>query len=279
MNNNQLANTNALTTDQFLSMMAQTEMRKESRPRPKSVRLNGQTGKWECRTWNAEKKEMESVAYGENGVWNGSILLVKWFAKWKFNDKAKSTYRTREFGTFDDGVELLEIDYTKGEDATVSKGLYPDYKTFKAEYVVKDKLTGKETSPFDLWFSIYVMDLSNGEVVNFRGKGQTRSNLWDYLAAYKKQQPSARAMVEVGTSFGIERHEMPGDASKEYYAATLKASRLLTDTELLQSKDCVTGLVAWMKSFETVDEDAPVIMEPTVTPLKDDNISLDQIPF
>ncbi len=254
---------NSLSNADFLTLMAKTELSQE-RVRPESIRLNGQTGKYEARKWNKELKVMEAEKYGdEQNEWRGVILMTRWFAKWKFGSMNQGmALKTREFGSFNESVELLEIDYTKG--GSVSKGFYPDYKTFKSDHTVKDKLTGKESVPFDLWASLYILDLATGKVVNFLCKGQSRSNLFDYLSSYRVKLPDAIALAGVQTLLGIERHEMPGDASKEYFAASFKAEAILTSGEVEKVKESVMGLLAWMQSFKeepAIDEEVHV--EPT----------------
>lgn len=276
-----------MSNDDFLNMMAKTEMG-EDRPRPRTLRMNGQTGMYEFRKWNKEKKEMETEVVGP--IYEGTILMVRWFAKWKYNQsETGKAVRTREFSTFDESIELLSMDYEKGEEATKVIGTFNSYADFKNEYAVKDKVTDKVTVPFDLWASVYLADLVKNEVVNLRLKGDSRSNLWDYLGGYKKQLVGAKALAGVLTYLSREEKAMPASKAKKegdpdtYYAATFKAKRLLDPGELEKSKEGVQYLLAWMKSFKTEQEELPTIQaEEPVEPIKSfvgDDIKVEDLPF
>lgn len=270
--NNQLANTSNLSQAEFLQAMANLEGGNQ-RNRPQTIRLNGQTGKWETRKWNQGLKAMESVVIGDS--WNGIILFVKYFAKWKFGTtKPNQSIRTREFMFFkNEQIELLDIDYSKNENNTESLGFFQDYTSFKREHANIDKVTDKETFPFDLWCSLYILRLEDMTVVNVNMKGQSRSNLFDYKTGYKNAQPNAKALAQVVTVFGSEAYKMPGDASKEYCGASFKADAIVGDDVMLSVQKATQELVQWMQSFK---EDAE---EERTVKVHVDEIDPSQIPF
>jgi len=260
--NKQLSNSNNLSHEDFLRVMAQAEGGSNQRPRPKSLRLNGVTGQYEFRRWNPVAKATDRQEIGKS--WTGVILMTKYFAKWKHDPKrTDKAVRTREFLSFrDEQIELLEIDYTKNEHNSRSLGFFQDYQSFKREHVNVDKVTGKETAPYDLWASLYVLRLEDMQVINMQLKGKSRSNLFDYYKAYKHEQPNAVALAHVVTTFEAEPFLLPGtseNAGDERFSSSFHATALVGSDVMDTVKSSVQGLVEWMMSFNDLGDEAQTI--------------------
>lgn len=281
------------STEAFINFMANAQNPGgNSSVGPKIVRLDGNTGLFTTRRYDAEKKEMVVEPFGDNGqkTFTGTILLIQWFAKWKYNSTPDHiSVRTREFSDFKyDRIKLLKIDYNKPKEEQTVETEYDSYQTFKKEHEIKDTMSDKATSRFDLWGSVYIYVPSIDQIVSYRFKGDTRSAFFDYLNDYKNvegDEREARTTVQVKTLFGSVTREMPkssNNESKTYYAGTFKSVAFNTDEELKKVQAATIGLAQWRKSFEKKEE-LPEIEENVTVHVDEEagekEIRLDSIPF
>lgn len=248
---------------------------KSSRPTPDGVKLNGNTGKFSRSKWNKDAKKTE---FFDMEPFEGVVLAVRFFVKWKFNSNAKYDIRSKEFSEFrDEPIELLKIDLTnRGNEPTTKT--YADYADMKAQNALPDPMTGAVKSPFDLFVSLYV--LTGGEVVRYRFKGDTRSAWFDFQGLY-------RTLPVIVTKFGVSEPKAmparPGEEAKVYYSGTFEYSRdvdgTLCDEVMRAMKDMETWFAFWKKESPA----APVKLEAgyvaALPAPEDDEIRVEDIPF
>jgi len=279
--------------NQFVAYMASLDRgNKSTSNHPRIIRLSGDTGKYVEKSYDAQEKK--SIELPFEAPFEGVMILNRFFAQWKYNSTPKDIkIRTREFVAFqDEEVELLKIDYSKKEEErTEVMGRFDSYQMFKADNESIDKVTNKATHPFDLWCSSYIYIPALDAVVNYRFKGKTRSSLFDFFQAYSKKL-DVQALVQVMVTFGSKSEKKPASASKEggdeYYYGTFEPTRLATNEELVKVMHATRALSDWMRSFkeekaatvlDEVDNEVQQATEGTIKIVRDDEISLDNIPF
>lgn len=241
---------------------------------PKYVRLDGNNGGFITKKFNEAQKVMESFPFLDGKDFIGTILAVRYFAKWKYDKDATITFRTREFQGWDEPIELLKID-TK-ENKTETAKTYGNYREFKEDHNLIDKLTNKSKSPFDLFISLYIYVPALKEVINYRFKGDSRSSFFDFTKVWDEGF-TVEHFVEVAIRFGYIKKTNAAD--KEYYAATFKTESLVPTAEQNDIMQASVGLMAWMKSFGKDNEEAMPVVDLLPTIDRSEEISLDQIPF
>lgn len=264
-------------------------------PKPPIVKLSGDDGTFSIRDWNENTKENEIKPFGliPHNMFTGVILMAKYYAEWKYKKDAKAKFRTREFSYFrDEPIKLLKIDYESDNKRAQEIATYQDYLAFKDAKLLKDPTTGDITSPFDLWVSLYVLT-EDGKIVNFRCRGTSRSEWFDYDKLYKKEL-GAKTTVQVKTSFTSVMKKKPVSAKKEkdddkdeYFALSLKPIGLNTREEILKTAVVVRELISWMNAWDKhntnddAEQPAPTSDLPIIdaTPRADDEIRLEDIPF
>lgn len=281
------------SNETFLDTMSALEKKGMNQtPMPQIIKLDGNSGLFITRKYDADAKKMVAEFFEGGKGWTGTILLVKWFAQGKYEPGNKIVSRTREFFSFrDEPVELLQMDYAKSkEERTTVAGSYESYPDFKNAFTTKNPLSGKESSPFDLWFSVYVYNWSTNEIVNLRGKGTSRSNLFTYLGSYKgvlERKP--KALAEVKTMFGSEAHDKPKSSTaqdnEKYHAISFTSLALNPSEEVTLVKNATINLMHWMDSFKSKDANG----QPTRHEIVEDEIDhgvggdqeirLEDIPF
>jgi len=145
-------------------------------PQPNSIKFNGSTGLFSVSHYDEEKKERVSNDLG--GQFEGVILAVRYFIRWKYQDNAPFDIRSREFSLFkDEQIELLKYDNAnRGAEPSVKH--FMDYDHFKSVYGQKDIETDKVKMPHDLWVSLYI--LVDGKIERFRFCGTSRGSWFDY---------------------------------------------------------------------------------------------------
>ena len=207
---------------------------------PKKLRLNGKTGKYEM----SRKDGNEWVNDEHKTPWQGVVLAHRYLCQWKFDPTSSVRVFTKEFSDFDNPITLLKVE------GDMKKELhYPDYATFKDTFVKADPATGKSKSPFDFMLSLYVLDLSLDEVVQFRFKGQSRSNWFDFILP---QEYGHR--LKCIMDFGVDEYDSPmknkdGEIEK-YYAATFKPCGPVEGELAEKVMRSHKGLVEWLQGWE-----------------------------
>lgn len=265
----------------FEEAMASLEGTKQENARPKIIRLNGETGAFVEKAYDAQLKKQVDKPFA---AFDGVIIRCHYFAQWKFNSTPKDIkIRTREFADFSyDQVELLKIDYSKPEaERTTTLEKYTNYGFFKEAQKTVDKITGKESTPFDLWVSQYIYIPSQKVIVNYRFKGETRSSHFDFLNTYRdrlKVNKLIRALVRFGSGAKTMAKSDSGE-SKVYYYGTFEALEP-TSNELRKEVAAVgMELDKWINSYKekepTVEIEAPTTQ--SLPPAKEENYS--DIPF
>lgn len=235
---------NTTNSDDFFSQLASVQAQGVlgGSLKPAYIRLDSESGKYFEAKWNEAEKKQDKVFMDDL---QGSILLVKWFAKQKYDEHARIILRTREFSSFtDEWVELLKID---GENTTTEKG-FPSYQEFRNEYSTENKLTGKKQSPFDLWASLYIYEWKKNRVINLKVKGTSRKAIFDYLRQWNKSlEKDVKSISQILTDF--KSSYVQGEKIN-YHVATFKTLKVLNDGEQEIVKQSVLFLVSWMKSFK-----------------------------
>jgi len=210
--------TNEVTTqDQDWANYVATQKAQTMRssiPSPMGLKLNGNTGTFSTSKFDDEKKEWVFTPFAAEGAFQGVVLAVRQFAKWKHDPNAQFDIRTREFERYDEPIELLKIPVNDRKNAETTR--YENYYAFKDAMCTTDKVSGKVTSPYDFTVSIYV--LVGKELLRYRFKGDTRNAWFEYGKLSKEPLPT------VFTKFGVsEPKEMParnGEEAKIYYHGT-----------------------------------------------------------
>jgi hypothetical protein len=274
--------------DSFISAMQNLEPNKQSLPRPAEIKLDGNTGKYSIRSYNQETKEYTEKDFGTQGIdsmiFDGSILLVKWFAQWKYKPETKLIIRTKEFLNFNDSeIELLKIDLEEKDKAkkTTVHDKFNSYGEFKSKYQKVDEITGAVSSPFDLWASIFLFSFAENKIVNYKFKGITRSNFFDYLKDYKNLEGNQpRVMAEAKTQFGTVSADKP-DGSGKYFSGSFKTIGLNSKEEMQVIVQAFNDLVNWMNSFKNVEkvEVETELIGNQIEEIANDEIKLSDIPF
>ena len=281
---NEIMSVPTSSVDQFVNALASLEASQRTNiPAPKQVRLNGNEGTFSAMQWDAEKKEMTFVPFGDNKntEWYGTVLFTRYFAQWKFKEKARFKIRTREFSTFHEPIELLKID-NENKDAENETKTFANYAEFKKAYGVKDQMTDDIAYPFDFWCSVYVYVPLQDEVVNYRFKGDTRSNFFDWMNDYK--QEGIKHMTELCVRFGQQEKQMPardGQVAKTYFAGTFTTFNKNLEPVMLKIMQSFAYVQSWMKQYQN-KPDAHATIEAEAIPtiqVEQDTIDLDSIPF
>lgn len=276
------------TDDAFFKTLA--AFQGGSSPKPTYVRLDGKDGKWyEQRYSEADKRNVKTPWHGGE-AWEGSLLLVKFFAKAKYQEGAKTTKRTREFSDFNQPVKLLEIDFTQ-KDGTKELATYPTYAAFKEaldkEFAAATQLAVMHKKPipsqddfkYDLWTSLYVYDFETEKVVNIKAKGVSRKAVFDYLSSWRNglEDETIQSYSQTRTRFEAVEYKEP-KKSLTYYAMRLVQHGILQPGERAKVREALMQLLQWMKSFEK-DKDAEDDAETVhVEPVTEDT-PLSDIPF
>lgn len=274
------------SVDAFVNTMAEIESEGGvSRPRPDRIKLDGNSGTYNLRKWNQETKQPDLVPFQGGKEWQGTILLTRWFVKWKHkeNEKTRRVFRTNEFISWGSPIELFEIDYEKSSgDKAKSIGKYDGYKALKEAHAIKSTVSDLVTYPFDLWVSLYIYVLETDSVVNFQTKGTTRSNYFDYLQEYRNgfETLPLKSKVEVKTLLSSESHEMPATKEEQahiYFSGTFKTVGVNTPEEMRKIQQATIDLVSWIKSNEgQVDSDLEEKPEPTSVLVQKPNANTDE---
>jgi len=261
------------------------------KPLPKYVRLDGNTGVYTIKKYDSSTKESSNENFLDGTGFDGVILTVRFFCKWKFDEGAKVNFRTREFQNWDhESIELLKIDYTNKDSNKETVATYEDYRAFKAKHTKTDELTGKTSSPYDVFVSLYVYVPQLDEVINYRFKGDTRSAWFDYQNNWKLG--NERHISQVLTHFGVSDKKELATKNAEtgkpnfYFAGTFLSIRKNSDSEMVKVMHFVSELMAWIRSFDNSisSEDETVGATVMVDSLNylappTDEIDLSQIPF
>ena len=241
------------------------------RPTPPGLRLNGKTGVFSRSEYNADSKETEFKDLEEKSF-DGVILAVRYLARWKWRENAVFSIGTKEFKDFkNERIELIKRENVAGA-VPVSK-FYANYAEFKETVASVDKETGESKSPFDLLVSLYV--LVNGEIIRFRGKGETRSAWFTYTQSVKSPKTVVTA---IGASDLIT--ERDGKAVPvPYYHATFTSKGDVPAELRGQVIEAANDLDTWFASF-TQEQVKPVSAGPAHELIGDDEeIDVTQIPF
>lgn len=204
--------TKELVADQTWDSFVQAETSpKPAAARVNELRMNGNTGEWTVSKWDPERKERTEEKTAAPAV---VVLATRYFVRWKFKKDAPFSVFSREFTEFrGEPVTLLKYDNAKKGEAPVEKR-YADYFDLKDSLKKVDDITGVETHPYDFCVSLYV--LVGGAVLNYRFKGDTRSNWFDY-------QKALTSPIAVVTQLGTSEETMPakdGEEAKTYFAGT-----------------------------------------------------------
>lgn len=273
----ELSTVSTSSIEDFVHQMSAMRGEKTGSGSPKIVRLDGNTGQYVVKGWNQETKKSEDTPFST--PFNGTVILYRYFVQWKFGTTQKDIkLMSREFASFDHKIELLKIDY--GTNKTEVVDTWQDYKAFKEAKKRLDPDTGKESYPFDFWCSLYVYIHETNEIIRYKFKGDTRSQWFDYQKAYKGQL-GAIDLVQVVSSFGTEKEDMPASASQKeakfYYRGTFDSVRLNTTEEMQKIMTGTAFLAKWMQGFEKAEETEPVQEASSTTTVE--SIDLSSIPF
>lgn len=287
----------------FVDMMGAMEAQSmPARNSPLEISLDGNNGTYSIRKFNPNTKKWDDEPFGESpySAWNGTVLYVRWYIRWKYAENSKIDVFSDEFRSWKDPIRIFKTDWNKPKESrTIVYDNLEDYSALKAKYSQVDPVTEKSKSLFDLCASLYVYVPTHDAVMNFKMKGSTRSNLFDYLGAYKAidgVEDVPRAMVEVDTLFGVEKKLMPakeGKPEKFFFSGTFRSVRKLTEKELPKIQEMFLRLAQWLKSTDSPqasprtissDHDAPEDVEPVVVGENapssvEEGIRLEDIPF
>ena len=257
---NALSNVPTSDVNSFIENMANLERQGgKQTASPLLIRLDGDNGKFTKRHFDQNKREMVTEPFQGGTPWTGTVIIAKYYAQWKYNTSGNGmNFRTREFTNFSmSEIELLKIDYnSKADDKIVETKTFDNYPAFKKEYETVDKASKKVSYPFDLWVSLYVYRHDLDTVVNYRFKGDTRSNYFDYGKGYRTDN-AIKAMVQVKTEFGTEEKQMPardGKEAKKYYCGTFTTLGVNEEFEMKRIMEITRELSNWMSSFSKTEE-------------------------
>jgi len=251
-NDKDMTNQEIAITDDEWKAFEQAETAKftvNSFPTPPAMKFHGDRGIYSIGCRNKETKEFEFTDIGKE--WQGVVLAVRWFVRWKHDPNSTLDVRTKEFQNFtDERITLLKIDKQNRGGEAPSKD-YQDYQAFKQSFVKEDEITGKKSSPYDLHFSLYI--LRGDTVVRYRGKGLTRSGWFDYS---KEVLAPTTVLTQFGCSEKIELDQVdPETGEKKFYytgtfASVDPAPAEMRAAVMRSSKE----LHAWFASYEQSQE-------------------------
>lgn len=232
-------------------------------PRPASVKMNGNTGRYSMSVWNKDEKKFDVKELGEGLI--GTVLDETAFAKSKYEDGAREYWRTREFSSQKEPVELLHInnDAKDAKDKTKVVASYPSYHDFKLNNTSINPTTKKETYGFDYWVSLYVYIHEMDQVVNIQMKGSSRGAWFDYKKSYAGNT-GAQALVQVKIQFASDKNppvtkKVVEEGDKTTFHASFTTLGLNSHEELMKVASTTQALFQWKAAWEAqnghVDEE------------------------
>jgi hypothetical protein len=250
----------------FFSAMASFEKPDGVRG-PDGVSLNGNTGIFSMDGWDAvEKKKTETPM---PSPWRGNVICVRNYAKLAYKEGSKKTFRTREFSSVHEEIELLEIDWSSGKSKTTSVGRFPSYADFKAEESTVDKRTGDVNFPYDYHIVLYILT-EGGKMVKYDFAGSTRGNWFDYAKAYKTSEFNPSSLIQAVVEFGTQEKESPlkkinketgMEEATTYFSGTFKTVGVTPPegerVNLLMDETFKLG--SWMEGWKKRNAETPVM--------------------